>query len=162
MSENTQEYPSAKREFPRKDKLGGWPPVRSEDSDQWRSLVAAHWTEEKFQGGPDRSWSIDARQAETPFQGTEEYVWHAGLQKGLRDGKSALVRAIHSLECMVQVLVTSTVVDAVRGAYGLRLVSSWAQRAGVSLCQQGGMAAGPCGVRPGRGRETVTGLGLRL
>lgn len=84
------------------------------------------------------------------------------LQKGLRDGKSALVRAIHSLECMVQVLVMSTVVDAVRGAYGLRLVSSWAQRAGASLCQQGGMAAGPCGVRPGRGRETVTGLGLRL
>lgn len=29
MSENTQEYPSAKGEFPRKDKLGGWPPFRS-------------------------------------------------------------------------------------------------------------------------------------
>lgn len=58
----------------------------------------------------------------------------------------------------------STVVDAVRGGIrGLRLVSSWAQRAGARpLCQQGGMAAGPCGVRPLGGAETVTGLGLRL
>ena len=81
------------------------------------------------------------------------------LQKGLRDGKSALGRAIHSLECTVRVLVTRTVVDAVRGADRLRLVSSWAQRVGMFLCQQGGMAAGPCGVHPRRGRETIAGLG---
>ena len=84
------------------------------------------------------------------------------LQKGLRDGKSALGRAIHSLECTVRVLVTRTVVDAVRGADRLRLVSSWAQRVGMFLCQQGGMAAGPCGVHPRRGRETIAGLGQRL
>lgn len=56
----------------------------------------------------------------------------------------------------------SAMADTVHGADRSRLASSWAQRVGASLCQQDGLAAGPCGVRPRRGRETIAGLGLRL
>ena len=118
--------------------------------------------EEKFQGWPRSELVHGCQASRNTLPGYKGIHLACRLQKRLRDGKSALGRAIHSLECTVRVLVMRTVVDAVRGADRLRLVSSWAQRVAVFLCQQGGMAAGPCGVHPRRGRETIAGLGLRL
>lgn len=114
-----------------------------------------------FKGGPEPSWSTVARQAETPLQGTEEYVWRAGGKRDSEPGNQLWQGDTQPGVCGTA-LGKSAVADAVRGADRPRLVSSWAQRVGASLCQQGGLAAGPRGVRPRRGRETVAGLGLRL
>lgn len=114
-----------------------------------------------FKGGPEPSWSTVARQAETPLQGTEEYVCRAGGKRDSEPGNQLWQGDTQPGVCGTA-LGKSAVADAVRGVDCPRLVSSWAQRVGASLCQQGGLAAGPRGVRPRRGRETVAGLGLRL